>query len=214
MDLSGMRQICRKLGNKAGIKMHVHPHVKRHSFPTHLLDAGANLRVIQLLLGHANLETTARYLHVSEARFRNTVSPLADLPIREILTTDVDGVGGDRKPAGSRRCLPPTRPGVPPSRGETYCQPSNARHSETSARAVPPRSVPKCTSLIIADINSLRPSHAVTATAQSATAGHGMSGCGIGPRRFCRFRIATSSSRCPMNWLRWHFKTRGSFMEF
>ena len=67
---------CRKATHDAGISKPVHPHSLRHAFATHLLEAGVNLRTIQILLGHAKLETTARYLHVADTQVRATTSPL------------------------------------------------------------------------------------------------------------------------------------------
>ena len=72
---------CRKAAQKAGISKPVHPHSLRHAFATHLLEAGVNLRTIQILLGHANLETTARYLHVADVAVRTTASPLDSLDL-------------------------------------------------------------------------------------------------------------------------------------
>jgi integrase/recombinase XerD len=72
---------CREAAKRAGLEKKVHPHVLRHCFATHLLEAGTDLRKIQILLGHSDLEETTIYLHVSQLHVSKTVSPLDELPL-------------------------------------------------------------------------------------------------------------------------------------
>jgi site-specific recombinase XerD len=74
-------QACQAAAQRAGIQKEVHPHTLRHCFATHLLEAGADLRTIQILLGHRDLEETTIYLHLSQRHLNATASPLDSLPL-------------------------------------------------------------------------------------------------------------------------------------
>jgi len=75
-----LRKAIARAAEDASIKRRVTPHVLRHSFATHLLEYGTDVRVVGALLGHASLNTTARYARVTEKLVRGTPSPLDLLP--------------------------------------------------------------------------------------------------------------------------------------
>jgi integrase/recombinase XerD len=93
MDRKNIWDACRSTARRAGISKRVTPHTLRHSFGTHLLEAGTDIRTIQLLLGHRSLRTTAIYTLVSPARLASAKSPLDQL--------DLDGPKAPEKEGGA-----------------------------------------------------------------------------------------------------------------
>ncbi len=75
-----VQRVVTRAGQAAGILKHVTPHTLRHSFATHLLEGGTNLRIIQELLGHGSARTTQIYTHVSKSTLESVRSPLDNLP--------------------------------------------------------------------------------------------------------------------------------------
>jgi len=90
MERKTIRLACSTAGRRAGINKPVTPHVFRHSFATHMLEAGADLGTIQVLLGHADIQTTARYLRVSTRRMQAAPSPFDALELKPIRSTKDD----------------------------------------------------------------------------------------------------------------------------
>jgi integrase/recombinase XerD len=78
-------EACHQAAQRAGLGDEVHPHTLRHCFATQLLEGGADLRTIQLLLGHRDLEETTLYLHLSHPHLQATASPLDKLPLAAFL---------------------------------------------------------------------------------------------------------------------------------
>ena len=79
---------CTEAARHAGLKKRVTPHTLRHSWATHLLEGGTDLRTIQMLLGHGDLETTAKYLHLSQTHLHAVANPLDQLKITPVHETN------------------------------------------------------------------------------------------------------------------------------
>ena len=94
---ASLQQACHDAAERAGLRKRITVHSLRHSFATHLLENGTDIRVIQVLLGHRRIDTTARYTAVSSQLISRTQSPLDQLDARKRL---------GRKPKAKSKATP------------------------------------------------------------------------------------------------------------
>ena len=86
-------EACREAAQRAGVNKAVAPHLLRHSFATHLVEGGADLPTVQLLLGHSDLKPTSVYLHLSQRHVRAAGTPLDNMEL-----SSLDHVRRSRQP--------------------------------------------------------------------------------------------------------------------
>ena len=110
VSVGTLQAACRVATREAGLDKSVTVHILRHSFATHLLEAGTDIRIIQVLLGHARLTTTAIYTRVATHLIAGTPSPLDHLHARRgaarLRTAHAGWAGGGGCLPPPRRCLP------------------------------------------------------------------------------------------------------------
>jgi integrase/recombinase XerC len=110
ISVPGVRWIISRYGDRSGLEKHVHPHALRHSFATHLVNSGCDVRIVQEMLGHASFSTTQRYTHVDMEHLRQAYMK-AHPHARAAFSGDVQSSALRSRPEGACAALRPASTG-------------------------------------------------------------------------------------------------------